>query len=276
MRADPRNQAAAEAFAQNIGGDFERGIIRIAQSATQFSDGEERLGHVFFRRKVNARSRFGGERRERRRGRLLHLPVGEQLFQFVVHLSGGEIAVHRQHDVLGEVVALVEGDQIFTMNARQVRVFRLPAVGRILAVQNARQLAAGDVAGVVIAARDGAAVLRERQIQFVLAELRIREHILKDGQHPIGGFLQSRKAHAGAGFIHSGFHRPRDIFQLLVDLVAGLGFGAARTQYVGHDLRKAALVTWIEQSCRCGSAPGPGSAAARDLPASAPACRSTE
>ena len=123
------------------------------------------------------------------------------------------------------------------MNTRQVRILRLPAVGCIRAVQNASQFAAGDVAGIVIAARDSAAVLRERQIQLVLAELRIREHILKDGQHLIGGFLQPRKAYAGAAFIHSGFHRARDVLQLLVNLIAGFRFGAARTQYLRHRLR---------------------------------------
>ncbi len=73
----------------------------------------------------------------------------------------------------GKVVAPVKLDQIVAMDARQMLVFDLPAVGVVAAVEDARQLAAGDRAGVVVAARDAAAILRDRQIDLVLAELRI-------------------------------------------------------------------------------------------------------
>ena len=100
---------------------------------------------------------------------------------------------------------------------------------------------------VVVAARDPAARLRQRQIQLVLAEFGVRHHFLEHRQHRVGALLQPRKAEARAGLAHAALDRRRDVLQLLVDLVAGLGARAARPHHVGGQLRQTPLLGRVEQ-----------------------------
>ena len=74
-----------------------------------------------------------------------------------------------------------------------VGVLHFPAIRRVAAVQDVAEFALGDAVRVVVAARDGAARLRLRQIDFVLAELGRGQHVLEDAQHLIGIFLEARE-----------------------------------------------------------------------------------
>jgi hypothetical protein len=90
--------------------------------------------------------------REGRYGGLLHRPIGEQLFQLRLHFRRGKIAVDRKHDVGREVVALVEGDQIFALDAVDGLVLFAPAVRIVTAENDVAELALRDAVRVVVAA----------------------------------------------------------------------------------------------------------------------------
>ena len=133
------------------------------------------------------------------------------------------------------------------MDVVQVLVFHLPAVRRRRPVYQPLHLAIRNRAGIVVPPRDGAARLRDRQLQLVLAEFGPAHHVFEDAEHGVGVFLECRKAHAAAGFIHSGLDRRGHVFQFLVDLVAGFRFRPTGAQHLRRELGKPFLVRRIEQ-----------------------------
>ncbi len=97
--------------------------------------------------------------------------------------------------------------------------------------------------------------LRFRQIHFVLAELGRSEQIAEERQHLIGIFLQARERQRPIGLADLAFDGRGHIFQILIELIAGARFRAARTQHLARQAGQPALVGRIEQDCRCGSKP---------------------
>src|ERR1700679_3261421 len=98
----------------------------------------------------------------------------------LAHLGGVEIAVDRKHNVGGEVVALVELDQIGALNVIDIGVFNAPPIRGLSAVENGGKLPVENTVGVFIAASDAAADLLFFQVEPVLPKFGRREKIAKN------------------------------------------------------------------------------------------------
>ena len=73
------------------------------------------------------------------------------------------------------------------------------------------------------------------------------EQVLEDAQHLIGIFLKAIEGDRSRAFADGAFDRCRDVLQILIELVAGPGMRAARTQHVTGQPRKAVFVGGIEK-----------------------------
>src|ERR1022692_4858916 len=133
---------------------------------------EERLGDIVFLCQVDAGLTFLADRRERRNFGLLVVPTAKQLGQFRFHFGGGEIAPHRHQHVVREEVTPVESDDVAARDVVERGIFDLPAIGRILAIDDAGEFPRRHAVRIVVPPGDAAAHFRHGQIDFLLAEFR--------------------------------------------------------------------------------------------------------
>ena len=247
FRTNPLKQAAGKSASKYVAHHFESRIILVLQDSAQMAQGKERLCHVFFNCQIDSGRRLGGHRREGRHGRLLHGPIGEQLLQLGFHLRRGEISVDREHDVGGKEIALVERDQVLTLDAVDGLVFLAPPVGIVAAVNDVGKLALGDSMRIVIAPGDAAAKLGFRQIDLFLPEFRAGENVFEHGEDFIGILLQCGKGNSAARLADAALHHSGHVFQLLIELVAGAVFSSASAHDHSCGCRQADLVFRIEE-----------------------------
>ena len=138
---------ALRAAAQNAGHDFERGAIFVAAQAAQMADRKEGLLGVLLLGQEEPRRGRILHLREFGDRRLLHRPIGKQLFDRRLHLRGIEIAPDAEHDVGRKESSLVERAQVAPRNAVERAVLLLPAERSVLAVDQAGEFAARDGLG---------------------------------------------------------------------------------------------------------------------------------
>ena len=80
---------------------------------------------------------------------------------------------------------------------------------------------------IVIAARDAAAELGLDEVEAVFAEGRDGEDIVERRKNFVGAFLERGERDRAIAFADLAFDGRGDIFEFLVDLVAGFGGGAS-------------------------------------------------
>ena len=189
-------------------------------------------------------------------GGLLRVPRCEELFELRFHFGRGEIALHREDYVGREIIALVERFDVGALDVVERGVFHLPAVGSFGAVDQSGELALRNAVGIVIAARDAAAELGLDEIESVLAEGGAGEDIVESCRALRRSFLESGERDRSVAFADLAFDRGGDVFELLVDLVAGLRRGAAAAdQRTGYG-RRGRSYRRDRKDCRCGRARG--------------------
>ena len=88
---------------------------------------------------------------------------------------------------------MVEGQKIIARDGVDVFVFDLPTVGGIAPVDEIAKLANRDAGGVVVATRNRSTRLLEGEVELVLPELRVHQHVGVDLQHAIEIFGQRPK-----------------------------------------------------------------------------------
>ena len=250
LGADALEKAARKASAQDIGHDFECGVVLVPQDAAELSHGEYRLGHVLLQGQEDARVRPFPHSRKGRDGRLRVIPAAKQSFEFLFHGRGREIAVDRQQDIGREEVAPVEGNQVAALDASQGGVLDLAAVGRVFAVHDVTELAPGDDFRIVVAAGDLVAELRLAEVDSLLAEGGLGQHVMKDGQNVVGILAERGEADLAGGLFDRALDRGRDVLQVLVEPIAGAGLGATGTHDHTGQGRQPDLIGRIEQVSR--------------------------
>src|SRR5688572_10498926 len=116
---------------------------------------EVRLGDVVLGGQIDTRGRVTRHCRERGYRLLFGGPGAEELFNFRAHVSRGEIALHGEDHVRGEEVALVESDQVVSLDVVDVLVLHAPSVGIVAAVHDFCKSTVQDVAWIVVPTGDG-------------------------------------------------------------------------------------------------------------------------
>ena len=133
-------------------------------------------------------------------------------------------------------------EQVFASDSRHRSVLGHSRVGRARAIGQLRGLAARDPHGVVIPPRDAGRDLLLGQINLVLAELRLLEYVHEHAENVVKVLLQAvpgygRRIRASGGL---DFGRPR--LQVIVELIAGLGFDAPSAPRLAIDFDQPDLV----------------------------------
>ena len=246
-RVNPLEQPAGEAAAKDAGHDGEGRVVLVGVLPAQVADGEGSQRQVDLPGQVNAWSRFGCGIGKLRHWRLFHRPAGEQPFQALLHPGGFEIAPHRQRNVFGEEIPLVESQQIGAGDAADVLEFRGPAVGRGGAVHEGGELAGQDPVGIVIAAGNRAAQLHLRQIDLVDAEGRNGQNVAERRQHFGRIFRQGEERDLSGGFADGGFHSGGHVLQLAVQLLSSHLAGSPGAHRHSGQRGDAHLAGWIEE-----------------------------
>ncbi len=136
----------------------------------------------------------------------------------------------------------MEGHQVIPRDLVDGGVLRLAGVNAVGAVDQLGILPHGDAAGIVVPAGDVAAGRDLLQVDLVLAERRMHQHIGQNGQTRIDVLFQHRHRGAAGAVADIGLDGGGDLLQLLVDLVAGLGGRAARAHHGTREIGQTDLV----------------------------------
>ena len=141
---------------------------------------------------------------------------------------------------------VVEIDQVLAGDGVDRRVFGLPGVRAVLAVDQPVELAIGDAADVVVAAGDHGLLLDLGQVDLVLPEGGMGQDVGEDGHGLVEILLEhghpERPGHVPDARLHGRGQR----LELLVDLVPGLPLRAARPQDGPRDGGQPGLARRLE------------------------------
>ena len=92
--------------------------------------------------------------------------------------------------------------------------------------------------------------MRLGKIHFIVAEFGRGQKLLEDLQHVVRVFLEAAEGDRAAILADLALDRRRHVLKLFVDLIARLGFGAARTQHFAGDLRYSVFIHRVEKIAR--------------------------
>ena len=160
-------EAASEGFVKN----FDRIIVRIVAGGPKPDHVNAALVHVLFLHLVIAG--LGGFKLDFRRfcSRAFG-PIAKSATQLSFHLGGIEVARKSENDVVGMDVCLVPIEQVLPCDRRNGRVFGYPRIWIAGAIRQPRGFAYGNLADVVVAARDTIENFVLGEVELFRAELR--------------------------------------------------------------------------------------------------------
>ena len=127
--------------------------------------------------------------------------------------------------------------------------------------------------GVVVAAGDAAAHLSLDEIELVFAEGGAGEDIVESGEHFVGAFFERGERDGAVAFADLAFDGGGDVFEFLVDLVAGFGGGAAAADQGAGDGGEADFIGGVEEVAGADQSAGRGPAGVRGSRADRSSCR---
>ena len=120
-------------------------------------------------------------------------------------------------------VLLVPVEQVLRVTAATVAYSALAGVGIVGAVGQLRGFAAGDAADFVVAAGDGVELFLLGEIELVGAEFGIAQQVEEDFENVVEIRLQARPGDGGGVGVAVGFDFGGADFEVIVELIAGLG-----------------------------------------------------
>ena len=215
---------------------------------TYFKEG---LFHIIFGCDINSWLAFGAIHfGESGNGRTLYGPTGEQCFNLLLHIGSGKIALNHQRYVGRKVVAGMKAHKILTGDGLHVFVFNLAAKHGIAPINNAFHFARSNGIGIIITTANGTAKLVLQQVHFVLTEFRVSDHVLEYAHDLSSVFLETGEGNGGFCIAHSAFHSCSDVFQLLIQLIACLGFCTTATQNGTGHFRHAHFACGVKKAAR--------------------------
>ena len=195
---------------------------------------------------VNAR-----RRREPRPGRIGDpqvpiRPAGERLLELGEHLLGVEIARDRDREIGGEVVPVVERDQILARDSFDRSAGGLRRREVLLAAHEPLELALLDRRRVVVAPLHLLQRLALGELEAVFGETRIAQHIGEQIEPRVDVLRQAVERSLPLYIADPGVDRGRQERDLLVEHIGRFGLGAARAHLRPGHLREAGLAGRLE------------------------------
>src|SRR5260221_6651243 len=114
--ANVLEEAAGESTTENLGGDFERGIVLVVKLAAKMSDIEKCLSDIGLGRHVYAGRGNGLHLWKGRKPWPRVFPGAQDLFELGFHFCCVEVAVDLQHHVGREIISVVEVEHILALD----------------------------------------------------------------------------------------------------------------------------------------------------------------
>jgi hypothetical protein len=96
--------------------------------------------------------------------------------------------------------------------------------------------------GIVVAPRDAVVHSLLRDFNLVGAELRILQQVFEHAKHVVEIFFQARPAHGRRVAASAGLDLGGALFEIVVELIAGLGLGAAGAPHFAVNVGQPGLV----------------------------------
>ena len=154
-------------------------------------------------------------------------PRIESLAQPGFHGDGVEVTGDAENDVVGVNVFVVPVDQVLARDGGNGRVLRHAGVGIVGAVGQLDGFALGNFADLVVAAGDAVVFFLLGDVDFVGAEFGILQHVDEGFEDVVEVTFEAREVDRRGVRTAAGFHLGRADFEEVVELIAGLGLGAA-------------------------------------------------
>ena len=101
--------------------------------------------------------------------------------------------------------------------------------------------------GIVVTAGDPAAHLDFRELEFVFPECGAGENIMESAEHFIGAFFESGKRNRAVAFADLAFDGCGDVFEIFIELIAGLCGSAAAADHGAGDAGESDLIGGVEE-----------------------------
>ena len=176
-------------------------------------------------------------RRTLRSGR----PGRERLAQASFHLRRVEIADYSEDDVVRVNVFAVPLDQILTRDCGRRSILSHPRIRTVRPIHQLSRFPSGDLRGIIIAPRNAVVNSLLRDANLFRAKFRVLQHILEHAKHVVKIFFQTCPADARRFDTSAGLDLGGALLEIVVELISGLGFGAAGAPYFTIDVDQAGL-----------------------------------
>ena len=168
--------------------------------------------------------------------------TGEGVLQFLFHRSGIEVATDADDHVVGVDVFLMPGEQVIALDRLERGVLHLASVRIVGTVGKLGGLARGNRAGIVVAAGDRLGILLLGEVELVGAEFGIVNQIENDLEHVVEIVLEAGPSEGGRVNAAAGFDLGGAALEVIVHLIAGLGFRAAGAPDIAIELDETDLL----------------------------------
>src|SRR5688572_19770852 len=170
------------------------------------------------------------------------LPVAERTLDFSAHLIGTEIAPDTEDDIFGLEVLPVEVDEVVARYRIDRPVFGDVAVCRILAVDDAVELAKGDGRSIVVAPGDTISLTDLRQFDLVAGKSRITQNIGDRCKTALRVLFEYGNGSPCDVAFDECFDDCAQAVEFFVELIAVVHRGPARSHHGCGDGRKSRFV----------------------------------
>ncbi len=169
-------------------------------------------------------------------------PRREGLAQTRLHLRRIKVADHAENNIVGVDVLAVPLDQILARDRRHGCIFGLAGIGIIRAIREFGCFPSCNLRGIVVAARDAVVHPLLRDFNLVGAELRISQQVGEHLKHVVEIFFQARPTYGCRIGASAGLDLGCALFEIVVELISGLGLGAAGAPHFAVDVHQPGLV----------------------------------
>ncbi len=134
------------------------------------------------------------------------------------------------------------GDQIAACDRGHRGVLDHLRQRRAITVDQPRELPSRDTGDIVVTSSDSRLGLLLRQLELVLGESRVAQHVREDGEHVVEVLLQAVHRRASEVAAHPGLDERRSTLEKVVHRVAVHRRGAALAHHLADELGQPGLV----------------------------------
>src|SRR3990172_2517080 len=246
LGADRLEETRGKAASKDLRHDGQGEVVGVVDAPSEMADANLRLVDVVFLHEGDGAASLRIDGRNGIGGRLALRPGPKIPLHKGAHFGGIEVAPEPEEDPVRLEVVAMKQNEVLSGNGLDGRVLGNASVGTLRTVEKLRELAAGDLRDVVVAARDRGALLDLRELDLVLRKSGVSHQLRQDLENERKVLFQSEDRGAPRGDADLRFDGGTGVLELPIDLLAGAARGAAGAKHLPEDAREPDLLLGLE------------------------------